>query len=93
MRLSQPLKKIPLGSLVRIKHYSDFEEQEDLYIVVGTEPMSSYELNDHREWQYTFCYVIAPAGDPCTNCKVHNTETLLGDVQLDIECGTTSHNT
>ena len=77
MRLSQPLKKIPLGSLVRIKHYSDFEEQEDLYIVVGTEPMSSYEINDHREWQYTFCYVIAPAGDPEDFKKYHYHNELV----------------
>ena len=77
MRLSQPLKKIPLGSLVRIKHYSDFEEQEDLYIVVGTEPMSSYELSEHREWHYTFCYVIVPAGDLNDFKKYHYHNELV----------------
>ena len=75
--MSQPLKKIPLGSLVRIKHYADFGEQEDLYIVVRTEPMSSYELNAHREWQYTFCYVIAPAGDPNDFKKYHYHNELV----------------
>ena len=69
--MSQPLKRIPIGSLVRIKHYSDFEPQEDLYIVVGTEPMNSYELNDHREWHYTFCYAIVPVSDPHDFKKYH----------------------
>jgi hypothetical protein len=75
--LSQPLERIPIGSLVRIKHYSDFEPQEDLYIVVGVEPMSPYELNDHRAEHYTFCYVIAPAGDPEDFKKYHYHNELI----------------
>jgi len=69
--LSQKIKRIPLGSLVRIKHYDDFDEQKDLYIVVGLEPMSPYELNDHRAEHYTFCYVLAPIGDPDDFKKYH----------------------
>ena len=73
--MSQPLKRIPLGSLVRIKHYSDFEEQEDLYIVVGMEPMNPYwnphKLNDHRAEHYTFCYAIVPVSDPHDFKKYH----------------------
>ena len=75
--MSQPLERIPIGSLVRIKHYSDFEPQEDLYIVVGVEPMSPYELNDHRAEHYTFCYVIAPAGDPEDFKKYHYHNELI----------------
>ena len=75
--MSQPLERIPIGSLVRIKHYADFEAQEDLYIVVGVEPMSPYELNDHRAEHYTFCYVIAPAGDPEDFKKYHYHNELI----------------
>jgi hypothetical protein len=75
--LSQPLKRIPIGSLVRIKHYYDFEPQEDLYIVVRTEPMSPYELNDHRAEHYTFCYVIAPVSDPHDFKKYHYHNELV----------------
>ena len=39
--------------------------------------MSSYELNVHREWQYTFCYVIAPAGDPNDFKKYHYHNELV----------------
>ncbi len=77
MRLSPRIKKIPLGSLVRIKHYADFDEQEDLYIVVGLEPMSPYELNDHRAEHYTFCYVLAPASDLDDFKKYHYHNELI----------------
>ena len=69
--MSQPLERIPIGSLVRIKHYADFEEEECLYIVIGLEPMSPYELNDHRAEHYTFCYVLVPASDPDDFKKYH----------------------
>ena len=75
--MSQPLKRIPIGSLVRIKHYSDFEPQEDLYIVVGLEPMSPYELNDHRAEHYTFCYAIVPVSDPDDFKKYHYHNELV----------------
>ena len=75
--MSQPLERIPIGSLVRIKHYSDFEEHKDLYVVVGLEPMSPYELNDHRAEHYTFCYAVSPASDPHDFKKYHYHNELV----------------
>jgi hypothetical protein len=39
--------------------------------------MSPYELNSHRAEHYTFCYVLAPAGDPDDFKKYHYHNELI----------------
>jgi len=73
---SQEIEKIALGSLVRIKHYADFEPQEELYIITSISPMGLRDYRNIAE-HYTFCYGLVPIDNPKELEKYHYHNELI----------------